>query len=372
MSNFSLYKLSKQTQYILSSGIVVFVAAICYFMVGFIGYKSVALVLLFTVSILAAFLDIFPLLMCALLSAFIWDFFFIPPKFTFHVESTEDFLLLSMYFVVSFVNAILIYRIRKAEKESNEKREKEKTIKLYNTLLNSLSHELRTPIATIVGATDTLQENNINLSTENKTTLISEISFAALRLNQQVENLLNIQRLEAGFLQLHKDWCDVNELIYNVTHQIETKNTNHKFDIQIPETLPYFKLDYGIIEQVIYNILLNAITYIKPSTIHIKASKFDIEKVDISEPDNLQVELVIVIKDEGNGFSENEIDKVFDKFYRLQHSKTGGTGLGLSIVKGFVEAHNGTVRLKNSSLGGAEFTIIIPAETTYINALKNE
>lgn len=372
MSSFTLYRMPKKLQYFISSFIIIAVAGICYLCVDYIRYTSVALVLLFAVSILAAFLDITPLLLSALLSALIWDFFFIPPKFLFHVESTEDVLLLLMYFVVALVNALLIHRIRQAEKESNEKREKEKTIKLYNTLLNSLSHELRTPIATIVGATDTLQENNVNLSKENKKTLISEVSVAALRLNQQVENLLNIQRLEAGFLQLHKDWCDVNELIYRVVHQVQEKKTGHQFNIQIQEALPYFKLDDGVMEQVIYNILLNAITYTKPSTVHIKVSKFDFEKMDIAEPDNLNVELVIAIKDEGSGFPENEIDKVFDKFYRLQHSKTGGTGLGLSIVKGFVEAHNGVIRLKNSSIGGAEFTIVIPAETSYINALKNE
>lgn len=121
-------------------------------------------------------LDIFPLIYTALLSALIWDYFLLL-KFTFHVESTEDILLLLMYFVIAFVNAILINRIRKAEKESNEKEKKEKTIKLYNTLLNSLSHELRTPIATIVGATDALQEQTINLSNEDKTTLVSEISL---------------------------------------------------------------------------------------------------------------------------------------------------------------------------------------------------
>lgn len=372
LTSFTLYRMSKKLQYLISSIIIILVAGVCYLFVDYIGYRSVALVLLFVVSVLAAVLDIAPLLLSAFMTALIWDFFFIPPKFLFYVESTEDVLLLLMYFVVALVNALLIYRIRKAEKESNEKREKEKTIKLYNTLLNSLSHELRTPIATIVGSTDTLQENNLNLSDENKNTLISEISLAALRLNQQVENLLNIQRLEAGFLQLHKDWCDVNELIYRVVHQIQEKNTNHTFDIQIQEALPYFKLDDGVMEQILYNILLNAISYTKPSVIHIKVSKFDFNKMDISEPDNLNVELVIVIRDEGNGFPENEIDKVFNKFYRLQHSKTGGTGLGLSIVKGFVEAHNGTVQLKNSTVGGAEFTIVIPAETTYINALKNE
>jgi len=373
VNNFSLYKLSNQKQYLISITTVILTASVCYLFSDFIGYRNIALILLFVVSILATFMNVFPLLLSAILSALIWDYFFIPPKFRFHVESAEDVLMLVMYFVVAFVNAILTNRIRKAEKEANEKDEKEKIIKLYNTLLNSLSHELRTPIATIIGATDTLQENEEMLDTNSKKILVSEISTASLRLNQQVENLLNMSRLESGFLQLHKDWCDVNELIYKVVNEVHSTSVKRNFNIQIIESLPYFKLDFGIMEQILYNLLINAVAYTPDnSTIHIKVSRFDAGEISLMEPDNAKTKLVIVIRDEGNGFPQEEMNKVFDKFYRIHTHKTGGTGLGLSIVKGFVEAHGGTIRLKNSSVGGAEFTIAIPTETNYMNALKNE
>jgi two-component system sensor histidine kinase KdpD len=369
----SLYKISNRNQSILSAAIVVLTASVCYLFSDYFGYRNVALILLFVVSILATFMNVFPLLMAAILSALIWDYFFIPPKFTFHVESAEDILMLGMYFVVALVNAILTNRIRKAEKEANEKEEKEKIIKLYNTLLNSLSHELRTPIATIIGATDTLQENEEKLDMASKKILVSEISTASLRLNQQVENLLNMSRLESGFLQLHKDWCDVNELVYKVVNEVQANTTNRQFDIQIIESLPYFKLDFGIMEQILYNLLINAVAYTPADTaIHIKVTRFDSDEISLMEPDNAKTKLVIVIRDEGKGFPEEEITKVFDKFYRIYTHKTGGTGLGLSIVKGFIEAHGGAIRLKNSSAGGAEFTIVIPTETNYMNALKNE
>ena len=100
-----------------------------------------------------------------MLSALVWDYFFIPPRFTFHVEATEDTILLSTYFVIAMVNAALTYKIRQVEKTAREKEEKANTVKLYNTLLNSLSHELRTPIAAIVGATDNLQANSSRLLT---------------------------------------------------------------------------------------------------------------------------------------------------------------------------------------------------------------
>src|SRR6187431_1417435 len=154
---------------------VLAIALLCYISLDFIGYKAVALVLLVMVSILAMLFDIWPVLIAALLSAFILNFFFIHPRFTLHIRETEDILMFLMYFLVAMVNAVLTYKIKAQEKKTRDKEDKEKTILLYNTLLNSLSHELKTPISTIIGATDTLIENDAVLSPEVKSTLLTEI-----------------------------------------------------------------------------------------------------------------------------------------------------------------------------------------------------
>ncbi len=113
-------------------------------------------------------------------------------------------------------------------------------------------------------------------------------------------------------------------------------------------------------EQVLYNLINNAVIYTPAnSRIIIKA-------------DCVEDTCIIIVEDNGKGFPANEREKVFEKFYRLKYSKTGGTGLGLSIAKGFVEAHNGTIALENSSSRGARFTINIPTKTSYLNDLKNE
>src|SRR5207249_1976604 len=143
--------------------------------------------------------------------------FFIPPRYTFQIGSTEDVLMLLMYFFIALINAVLTNKIRQIEKEAHQKEEKEHTIRLYNTLINSLSHELRTPIATILGASDSLLQNNSRLTEKNRKQLIKEIATASLRLNLQVENLLNMSRLESGFIKPKWDWCDINELVYSVT-----------------------------------------------------------------------------------------------------------------------------------------------------------
>ena len=161
-------KISKPKQYFISLVLILFVAGICFLLSSFITYKIVALLLLVTVSFIAMFFDILPVLLAALLSALVWNFFFIPPTFTFTIGSTEDVLMFFMYFIIAMVNATLTYKIRQAEKEASKREEKENTLKLYSTLLNSLSHELRTPISTIIGATDNLQTNDQKLSTQNK------------------------------------------------------------------------------------------------------------------------------------------------------------------------------------------------------------
>ncbi len=374
-----LSKISPAKQFLISIGLIILVAAACYLVSDYIEYKVVAFILLLTVSFIALVFDIIPVLIAALLSALIWNFFFIPPKFTFHIGSAEDGFLFLMYFVIALINGVLTNRIRRMEKRAREEEEKAKTVKLYNTLLNSLSHELKTPIATIVAAADNLLAKKSNLSVDNRIELTENISVAALRLNQQVENLLSMSRLESGFIQPKKDWCDVNELIYSVMNRLEQQLKNHKVMIIIEENLPLYKLDYVLIEQVLYNLLFNASIYTPEYADLFVKAKNNTEKVyslDTATEVHSEVKkennnLSLVIEDRGPGFPKEELAKVFDKFYRLSNSKTGGTGLGLSIVKGFVEAHNGTIILENVP-HGARFTINIPAETSYLNSLKNE
>lgn len=353
-------RISKVKQYLYSIAMVVVAASLCFAFADLVDYRVVAFLLLLVVSIAAVLFDILPVLFTAVFTALVWNFFFIPPRFTFQIGKTEDVVLFLMYFVIALVNAVLTYRIRQVEKQNVEKEEKAHTIRLYNTLLNSLSHELRTPIATIVGATDNLQNFGSKLSDSNRYELVHEISKASLRLNQQVENLLNMSRLESGVIQPKKDWCDVVELIYSCVKRVEENTDRKNISIQVDQSIPLFKIDKGMVEQVIENLLYNASLYTQPgSAISIAAACH----ADVLE---------LVVEDNGPGFPPAELPYVFDKFYRLQHTQTGGTGLGLSIVKGFTEAHKGTVNLENVAGGGARFTVDIPAETSYLNHLKNE
>lgn len=351
---------SKASQYLICTLLIVMTALICFFLVDIIGYRAVALILLLVVSVNAILFDILPVMLSALLSALIWNFFFIPPILTWQIETPEDALMFLMYFVIASINAVLTFKIREVEQKERDEREKEKSINLYNALLNSLSHELRTPISTIIGAIDTIKDNQAKLSNVNREELYSEIEIASFRLNQQVENLLSMSRLQAGFIQPKNDWCDLNELVFTVIKGNEDASQNHKIAFEPNENLPFFWIDQGLTEQILYNLIRNAIQHTPKNTI-----------IEIKLK-HTQAHCIISVKDGGKGFPENEIEHVFNKFYRLNSTASGGTGLGLSIVKGFAEAMNGRVYLKNVPQGGAKFTVEIPCKVSQNINLENE
>jgi len=352
-------KVSLGRQYAVSLAAIIVVALLCYPVAGLIGYRSVALLLLFALSLLSLRMSLRPMLAAATVSALVWNFFFIPPQFTFHIDSVEDGLMFSMYFIVALLNGVLNARIRRAEELARQKEERANAAKLYDTIFNSLSHELRTPIASILGASDNLLTNS-RLSEELKQNLYTEISASSERLNRLVDNLLNMSRLDSGFLQPKLDWCDLGELFAAVTRGLEKELKNHQLEVDIPDELPLFKLDFGLMEQVLTNILYNASLYTPPGG-----------KISLlgKMTDN---QCVIVIKDKGPGLKPADIYHVFEKFYRPKDALTGGLGLGLSIAKGFTEAHGGTISVENAADGGAVFTLRIPTEVLSVQMPKDE
>ncbi len=483
---------SKVNPYLLSTLIVGFTALLCLPFSGTQSYHVISFILLFVVSVLATFLGIGPVFLAATLSALVWNFFFIPPHFTFHIARAEDILMFLMFFTIAILNGILTTRIRRQERLAREREirtevlfkltselskssgmdevlrvaiseinknfgfapffilqdgnealfhsvwlqknrelnqqefdianwvfnncqkagkfstafltekysyyplygarvkpgvvvlelenalgEKEaywetflalisnalereflgelaqkvrfldESDRLYKTLFNSISHELRIPVATILGSADTLISSKQDENTQKA--LFTEIFTASLRLNRLIENLLNMSRLESGRITVRLDWYDINDLFNKVSQDLNDELKPFNVKINLQEDMPLVKIDFGLMEQVLYNLLFNACQH-APATTSIGI-----------DANYIEGELVIQVWDEGAGFPKNVINNVFDKFYRVNGSKTGGLGLGLSIVKGFIEAHKGTVSVENQKKGGAIFTIKIPS-----------
>jgi two-component system, OmpR family, sensor histidine kinase KdpD len=347
------------------------VSLACFAGRDYFDYKIVGYLLLVTVSLLAIFFDLYAVLLAALLSAIILNFFFIKPYYTLQIHNTEDSMLLLMFFIVALVNGALTYKIRKAQQKAQFMEAKLNTMKLYNTLLDSLSHELRTPIAAIMGAVGTMQDEANKLSEENRKKLLAEMEKASLRLNHQVENLLNMSRLESGYIQPKLDWCDLEELVYKVVDSLNEELVQHSVIVEKYDYMPLFKMDYGLVEQILYNLIFNATQY-SPVGSEIKIGIEYIPSVNFEFPENGKFSCIITVEDNGYGFPESDIENAFDKFFRVDTTKPGGTGLGLSIVKGLTEAQNGLVILENKDSGGARFKVCFPAEVMQLKHISNE
>jgi two-component system sensor histidine kinase KdpD len=495
---------ASMNHYLLAITVVGVSALLCTPLSNTENYHVVSFILLFVVSILSTFLTIGPVLIASTLSALAWNFFFIPPHFTFKIEKTEDVLIFGLFFIIALVNGILTTRVRRQEQIAREREkrtnalfqltkelskasgidevlkvaigeinshfslnpffilqdgnnilsttgrlQKEKKLtpaeynvaewvfkngqkagahtnqlfgidytffplpgtrinpgvlvvkqsvpfaeeqqsywdtfvaqisnalereflgelaqkvrflgesdRLYKTLFNSISHELRIPVATILGASDSIlnSANSANI----QSALCTEIFMASLRLNRLIENLLNMSRLESGHISVRLDWYDINDLFNKVTEDLKDELKPFSLKITISDEMPLVKIDFGLMEQVLYNLLFNATQYAPGAS-------------DIELNTNIENgELIIEVADQGPGFPEIELKNVFKKFFRVNGSKTGGLGLGLSIVKGFVEAHRGLITVENRLGTGAKFTIRIPTEKLDIENLKPE
>jgi two-component system, OmpR family, sensor histidine kinase KdpD len=220
--------------------------------------------------------------------------------------------------------------------------------RLGKALLNSISHELRTPIAAITAAATALAETKGPEALQMDKTLAGEIQESAARLNRLVSNLLDMTRLESGSVKPRLEWCDISDLINVALRRNERELSNHRMVLSVPRPLPLVKVDFVLIEQVLNNLLLNAAAYTPAGTpVEIKAAAVDDE-------------MTISVADRGPGLPEESLAHVFEKFYRVPGAPAGGTGLGLSIVKGLVEAHGGRVEVQNRPGGGAEFSICLP------------
>jgi two-component system sensor histidine kinase KdpD len=232
----------------------------------------------------------------------------------------------------------------------------EATEKLQTALLNSISHDLRTPLVSITGALSSLEESGPALDDEVKRSLIETAREEAERLNRLVGNLLDITRLEADVMRLHREACDVQELIGSSLEQVGTPLKNRKVKVEIPPKLPLVNLDFVLFSRVLVNIIDNALKYSPPEKpIEIKARVFN---------HNLE----ITVADQGEGIPVEDLEHIFDKFYRVQRpDNVSGTGLGLSISKGIVEAHGGTIRAQNRRGGGAFFIVCVPLQGNETN-----
>jgi two-component system sensor histidine kinase KdpD len=253
--------------------------------------------------------------------------------------------------IEAFANlaAIAIIRVKLAE-EAEQAQWLRESEKLHTALLNSISHDLRTPLASITGAVTSLLSEESVYSRETKEILLQTIKEEAQRLNHFVANLLDMVRLESGVLKLNKEWCDIQDIVGVALRQIKDVLQGHPLRVTMPSRPPLVKADCGLIEHVMINLLENAAKYSPPGS-----------EISISAHYTNEA-MLISISDLSPSIPTAERENVFNKFYRLHYAKdVSGIGLGLSICKGIVEAHGGKIWVGPSPEFGNRFTFSLPA-----------
>ena len=256
-------------------------------------------------------------------------------------------------------SALAVERVYLVEDMDQVKRTVE-TDRLRSALLTSISHDLKTPLAAVLGAASTLRDLSNRLSDGEKVDLLVTIIDESERLNRFIANLLDMTKLESGAIVPNTARYDLREIVGSALRRAEKILNSHRVELELDANLPMLKLDAVLFEQALFNLLDNAAKYSPSgSTIRMRGWR-DRESV------------VLEILDEGGGIPPEDLEHIFDKFYRVQKGDQvrPGTGLGLAIARGFVEAMNGSIVAANrSDRAGAIFTIRlpIPAEATQLD-----
>ena len=234
--------------------------------------------------------------------------------------------------------------------------------RLRSSLLSSVSHDLRTPLGVITGATSTLLQDDSRLDPAVRRELVETAHEEAERLNRLVRNLLDMTRLASGAVRPRKEWHPLDEIVGVALHRLESRLAGREVHVRLPPDLPPVPLDDVLIEQVFINLLENAVKYTPPDS--------PIDLVADAEPGRV----VIEVDDRGPGVPAAERDHIFEKFYRLKRepSHGGGAGLGLAICRGFVEAHGGKIWVEDREGGGSRFRFTLPIEGTPPKVLASE
>jgi two-component system sensor histidine kinase KdpD len=248
--------------------------------------------------------------------------------------------------------AVAIERTRLV-RDMEQARLRAETERLRDALLSSISHDLRTPLVSILGAASSLLTYGASYDEAARRELLSTIQEEAERLNRFVGNLLDMMRLDAGGLKLNRQWVDIGDVIGTAASRLSSALSQHRLVVEIPPELPALWLDFVLIEHVLVNLLENAAKYSPPGTaIHIAAHRRD--------------QMVVVeVRDEGVGVPPADLERIFDKFYRVQRGdrQGAGTGLGLSICRGIVEAHGGRIWARSPANGkGTAFVMTLPID----------
>jgi two-component system sensor histidine kinase KdpD len=291
--------------------------------------------------------------LASVLGVFAFDFCFVPPYYRLTVHDPQYLVTFAVMLATALLISELTYRVRAHSEAAKIAWQHVETEFLRNVLLSGVSHELRTPLTAIAGAAGALVETRERLSAEAQNELLRTVVEEANRMDRLINNLLDMTRLESGGLAVKKEWQPAAEVIGSALHRMEHRLHDRRVMTNVPADLPLVQIDAVLIEQVLMNLLDNAVEY-TPTGSRITVTARQVEGA-----------IEFEVADDGAGLPAGTEHRVFQKFFRAAApANRRGIGLGLAICRGIVEAHGGKISAANAPAGGAVFRFTIPLTGT--------
>ncbi len=361
---------------------------------GRINSTTIGFAFLLAVLFTAIFRGSKPALLASVLGVLSFNFFFLPPFHTFTIADPQNWVALTAFFVTALAVGQLSARakqraveaeagririkhlyeeLQQAFDRASEAEALKRSERLKSALLDAVTHDIRTPLTSIKASATLLLEDREaaeqieRLTSEEQQAMLRVITHGADRLDHFVEGIVDLARIDAGDMQLYRNWGAVEDIIDAALAQAEPLTRQHKIAISIQEELPVVRVDARAVTEVIYTLIDNASKYAPEETlITIAAKRVADDIVEIS------------VEDQGPGVAKNLRERVFERFYRAASNgasaeRAGGIGMGLAIAKGIVEAHGGHIWIEDGISGhGARVAFTVPVGEDDISHSVNE
>jgi len=290
-------------------------------------------------------------ILTALLCIATLDYMFVPPRGTLRVDDVQYLLAFAILAAVALVVSRLVASVQREASARAALETATETERIRTALLASISHDLRTPLAVLVGASSTLAERGARMTEAERTALTASLVAQARDLSEHVAKVLEMTRLETQAIEVDRDWAAVPEIVESMLRRLATRLAGHRVVVELPADLPLVRVDAPLIEQALANLVENAAIHTPPGTlVRVRA---------YCEAG----EMIVSVEDFGESLAATDLERLFAKFQHASDEGKGrGVGLGLAICRAIVRLHGGRVWAEPVTTGGTAFRIALPLE----------
>ncbi len=312
---------------------------------------NVAMVYLLAVVVIALKFSRGAAIVAAILSVATFDYLFVPPHGTFTVDDAQYLLTFAIMVAVALIISALVRSIRKQAAAQTALEIETETERIRSALLASISHDLRTPLAVMAGASSSLAESGERLTPAERHALAQSVFEQAREMSERVNKVLQMTRLETGAIKVERDWASLGEIAGSALARLSERLAAHRVIVDLPDDLPLVRVDAALIEQALGNLLENSAKHTPAGTVvRVRAQR--------RAPD-----IVVTVEDYSGGIADADVERVFEKFGGGSAANTAsGMGLGLAICRAIVRLHGGRAWAERVPGGGTAFRFTLPLE----------